>query len=35
MVVEATVILLASMFVLINFIVDVLYCVINPRIKMQ
>jgi peptide/nickel transport system permease protein len=35
MVVEATVILLASIFVLINFIVDVLYCVINPRVKMQ
>lgn len=35
MVVEATVILLAGIFVLINFIVDVLYCVINPRVKMQ
>lgn len=35
MVVEATVILLASIFVLINFIVDVLYCVINPRVRMQ
>ncbi len=35
MVVEATVILLAIAFVLINFIVDVLYCVINPRIRMQ
>lgn len=35
MVVEATVILLASIFVLINFVVDVLYCVINPRVRMQ
>ena len=35
MVVEATVLLLAIAFVLINFIVDVLYCVINPRIRMQ
>lgn len=35
MVVEATVILLACAFVVINFIVDVLYCVINPRIRMQ
>ena len=35
MVVEATVLLLASIFVLINFVVDVLYCVINPRVKLQ
>jgi peptide/nickel transport system permease protein len=35
MVVEATVILLAIVFVLINFMVDILYCVINPRIRMQ
>lgn len=35
MVVEATVMLLASIFVLINFIVDILYCIINPRVKMQ
>lgn len=35
MVVEATVVLLACAFVVINFIVDVLYCVINPRIRMQ
>lgn len=35
MVVEATVVLLACAFVVINFIVDILYCVINPRIRMQ
>lgn len=35
MVVEATVILLAGIFVFINFVVDVLYCVINPRVKLQ
>lgn len=35
MVVEATVMLLASIFVLINFVVDILYCIINPRVKMQ
>lgn len=35
MVVEATVILLASIFVLINFVVDILYGMINPRVKLQ
>ena len=35
MVVEATVILLAGIFVLINFVVDILYGMINPRVKLQ
>lgn len=35
MVVEVIVILMATAFVCINFVVDVLYCVINPRIKLQ
>lgn len=35
MVVEVVVILMATTFVVINFIVDVLYCVINPRIRLQ
>lgn len=35
MVVEVIVILMATSFVVVNFIVDILYCVINPRIKLQ
>lgn len=35
MVVEVIVILMAATFVAVNFIVDVLYCVINPRIRLQ
>lgn len=34
-VVEVIVILMATSFVVVNFIVDVLYCVVNPRIKLQ
>lgn len=34
-VVEVIVILMATSFVVINFIVDVLYCVVNPRIQLQ
>ncbi|MCQ1531751.1 ABC transporter permease [Lutispora saccharofermentans] len=35
MVVEAIVFIMAISFTLVNFIVDILYCIINPRIKMQ
>ncbi|MCI8304130.1 MAG: ABC transporter permease [Lawsonibacter sp.] len=35
MVVEAIVFILAVAFVLVNFLVDVLYCVINPRVQLQ
>jgi len=35
MVVEVIVILMATSFVVVNFIVDLLYCVINPRIRLQ
>lgn len=35
MVVEVIVILMATSFVVINFIVDILYCIINPRIRLQ
>lgn len=35
MVVEVIVILMAVAFVGVNFIVDILYCVINPRIRLQ
>lgn len=35
MVVEVIVILMATTFVVVNFIVDVLYCIINPRIRLQ
>ena len=35
MVVEATVVLLAMTFVFINFVVDILYGVINPRVRMR
>ena len=34
-VVEVIVILMATSFVVVNFIVDMLYCLINPRIKLQ
>ncbi len=34
-VVEVIVILMATSVVVINFIVDVLYCVVNPRIQLQ
>ena len=34
-VVECIVFLMAVIFVVINFIVDVLYCVINPRVRLQ
>ena len=35
MVVEVIVIMMATTFVVVNFIVDVLYCIINPRIRLQ
>jgi len=35
MVVEVIVIIMATSFVVVNFIVDILYCIINPRIKLQ
>ncbi len=35
MVVEAIVFIIAVSFVVVNFVVDILYCIINPRIKMQ
>lgn len=35
MVVEAIVFILAVSFVIVNFVVDVLYCVINPRVQLQ
>ncbi|HCJ58789.1 ABC transporter permease [Lutispora sp.] len=35
MVVEAIVFIMAISFTLINLVVDILYCIINPRIKMQ
>lgn len=34
-VVECVVFLMAVVFVVINFVVDILYCVINPRIRLQ
>ena len=34
-VVQSTVIIIAAMFILINLIVDILYCVIDPRIKLH
>ena len=34
-VVQSTVLVIAAMFIIINLIVDVLYCVIDPRIKLQ
>lgn len=34
-VVECIVFLLAVVFVVINFVVDVLYSVINPRVRLQ
>ncbi len=34
-VVQSTVLVIAAMFILINLIVDILYCVIDPRIKLQ
>ena len=34
-VVECIVFLMAVVFVVINFVVDILYCVINPRIRLQ
>lgn len=35
MVVEAIVFIMAVCFTIVNFVVDILYCIINPRIKMQ
>lgn len=35
MVVEAIVFIMAICFAIVNFVVDILYCIINPRIKMQ
>ncbi len=35
MVVEAIVFILATSFVVVNFVVDVLYCIINPRVQLQ
>lgn len=35
MVVEAIVFIMAISFTIINLVVDILYCIINPRIKMQ
>ena len=34
-VVQSTVIVIAAMFIVINLIVDILYCVIDPRIKLE
>ena len=34
-VVQSTVLIIAAMFIIINLIVDILYCVIDPRIKLQ
>lgn len=34
-VVQSTVIVIAAMFILINLVVDLLYCVIDPRIKYE
>ena len=34
-VVQSTVIVIAAMFIIINLIVDILYCVIDPRIKLE
>lgn len=34
-VVECVVFLMAVVFVVINFVVDILYCVINPRVRLQ
>lgn len=34
-VVQSTVMIIAAMFIIINLIVDILYCVIDPRIKLQ
>ena len=34
-VVQSTVLVIAAMFIIINLIVDILYCVIDPRIKLQ
>lgn len=34
-VVECIVFLMAVVFVVINFVVDILYCVINPRVRLQ
>jgi peptide/nickel transport system permease protein len=35
MVVEVIVFIMAICFTIVNFVVDILYCIINPRIKMQ
>ncbi len=35
MVVEVIVMMMATSFVMVNFVVDILYCVINPRIRLQ
>ena len=35
MIVQTVVFILAVTFVFINFVVDMLYCVINPRVKLQ
>lgn len=35
MVVEAIVFVMAICFTIVNFVVDILYCIINPRVKMQ
>ena len=34
-VVQSTVLIIAAMFIIINLIVDILYCVIDPRIKLH
>ena len=34
-VVQSTVVIIAAMFIIINLIVDILYCVIDPRIKLE
>ena len=34
-VVQSTVLVIATMFILINLAVDLLYCVIDPRIKYE
>ena len=34
-VVQSTVLVIAAMFILINLLVDLFYCVIDPRIKYE
>ena len=34
-VVQSTVLVIAAMFIIINLLVDILYCVIDPRISYE